>query len=266
MEKKFICECGKEFKTLRSLGSHGGHCELYKPRVKKDSKYKNGNIYKCECGKEFSNSQSLNAHLSHCDIHHQSCGTERKVRKYEIEHKMNGWDNKTEEEKSQYVLKQVESFHRHMENDDEFANKIHIGHSQTDESKRKIGEGRRRAIIEGRGNKWIPPHIQSSYAEQYFIDLFNKHNIKFKNNLSVYPYFLDFAWENEKVYIEIDGEQHYTEPGLKKDNERTQYLESKGWKLLKRIRWSEFSKLKDIERKEYISKLFEMLNFAQMAK
>ena len=40
MEKKFICECGKEFKTLRSLGSHGGHCELYKPRVKKDSKYK----------------------------------------------------------------------------------------------------------------------------------------------------------------------------------------------------------------------------------
>ena len=69
-------------------------------------------------------------------------------------------------------------------------------------------------------------------------------------------------WDFKKV----TGEQHYTEPGLKKDNERTQYLESKEWKLLKRIRWSEFSKLKDIERKEYISKLFEMLNFAQVAK
>lgn len=78
MEDKFICECGKEFKSKNSLKAHYRFCKVHKPKSK-ISKYKiDNNLYKCECGKEFNNFQSLNAHFSHCDFHHECRGTIKK--------------------------------------------------------------------------------------------------------------------------------------------------------------------------------------------
>lgn len=66
---------------------------------------------------------------------------------------------------------------------------------------------------------------------------------------------LDYAWPNTKTYIEVDGEQHYTEKGLEHDKIRTEYLESIGWKCIIRIRWSLYNKLKYEERKKFIDSI-----------
>ena len=97
MEDKFICECGKEFKSKNSLKYHYRFCKIHKPKSKV-SKYKiDDNLYKCECGKEFNNFQSLNAHFSHCDFHHECRGTIRKGHTSELTKSM-CWGNKTTEE------------------------------------------------------------------------------------------------------------------------------------------------------------------------
>ena len=41
-------------------------------------------------------------------------------------------------------------------------------------------------------------------------------------------YIVDFYCASAKLVIEVDGSQHYEEQGLKKDSERTSFLESLG--------------------------------------
>ena len=90
---------------------------------------------------------------------------------------------------------------------------------------------------------------RKSYAEQYFDKIF----IDSKRNYHVDRYFLDYAWPETKTYIEVDGEQHYTEKGLAHDKERTEILENLGWKCIKRIRWSEYQKLSREEKEKFLS-------------
>jgi Icc-related predicted phosphoesterase len=64
----FECNCGRNFKTQRSINSHARFCSDY--TGKRKSEYlTEGNKYLCECGRIFEKSQSLNAHFSHCIIH-----------------------------------------------------------------------------------------------------------------------------------------------------------------------------------------------------
>lgn len=46
-------------------------------------------------------------------------------------------------------------------------------------------------------------------------------------------YIADFYCPRAKLVIEIDGGQHYTEPGLKKDMARDLWMESQGLKVLR---------------------------------
>lgn len=49
---------------------------------------------------------------------------------------------------------------------------------------------------------------------------------KFRRQHSVGNYILDFYCPSEKLCVELDGEHHYTEEGLKYDEARTAYLNS----------------------------------------
>ena len=126
-------------------------------------------------------------------------------------------------------------------------------HPLSEETKKKISEGQKLAHKEGRNSSWIGRR-KRSYAEQSWFNIFKKYlgENSFKNNLAVEGYFLDFAWPEKKIYFEVDGETHYTECGLKHDEERTLKLKEKGWKLLDRCRWSNYQKLTEKEKEEYI--------------
>ena len=73
-------------------------------------------------------------------------------------------------------------------------------------------------------------------------------------------YFLDLANPKKKLYIEIDGEQHYNDSKVvEHDKVRTKRLEEIGWKCLKRVRWKDFQKSSDEEKKVQIDELRTIL-------
>lgn len=56
---------------------------------------------------------------------------------------------------------------------------------------------------------------------------------KFRRQHSIGNYILDFYCTTEKLAIELDGAHHYTEDGLKYDEERTAYLNSVGIRVVR---------------------------------
>jgi very-short-patch-repair endonuclease len=129
-----------------------------------------------------------------------------------------------------------------------------LGKKHTEEQKRKISETQKRNFREsGAKSIW---HTQlenrKSFAEQYFDTCFPN----LKQNYHVDRYFLDLANPEKKLYIEVDGEQHYNDPKVvEHDKARTARLEELGWKCLKRIRWSEYKRLSKEEQESLITEL-----------
>lgn len=75
-----------------------------------------------------------------------------------------------------------------------------------------------------------------SYPEKVTIDYFNKRNIKFERELKIGKYFIDFAFIDKKIALEIDGRTHDDKEVLEKDERKTKFLELNGWDVY-RIKW-----------------------------
>ena len=87
---------------------------------------------------------------------------------------------------------------------------------------------------------WVKP----SCGELYFETVMKYEKFPaFKKEYTIGYYRVDFAWPGKKIYLEIDGEQHYTKEGIEHDKKRTSYLSKLGWKCIKRIRWDNFRQL-----------------------
>jgi len=56
---------------------------------------------------------------------------------------------------------------------------------------------------------------------------------KFFRQKVVTPYIVDFYCTEAKVIIEVDGSQHYTEEGIRKDQIRDDFLKEKGLKVFR---------------------------------
>jgi very-short-patch-repair endonuclease len=57
--------------------------------------------------------------------------------------------------------------------------------------------------------------------------------VKFRRQQSIGNYIADFICFKEKLVIEVDGSQHNQSPGIEQDRQRTQYLVSKGFQVLR---------------------------------
>ncbi len=70
------------------------------------------------------------------------------------------------------------------------------------------------------------------------------------NEYPVYPYIIDFAFVNEKIAVEYDGEPHFNKNNerIEHDIKRDDYLKTKGWKIY-RIPYYE---LKDFNVKDLL--------------
>jgi very-short-patch-repair endonuclease len=56
---------------------------------------------------------------------------------------------------------------------------------------------------------------------------------KFVRQLSVGPYFADFACREFKLIVEVDGATHGEAAEIKYDGARTAFLEQQGWRVLR---------------------------------
>lgn len=131
----------------------------------------------------------------------------------------------------------------------------------TEQTKNKISESRKKYLNEHPDK--IPFKLNHSskisYPEQYFIDLFKNENIPLKYHLQVSRYELDFYNEDLMKYVEIDGEQHYSESMIEHDKIRTEFLENLGWKGI-RIRWSTYQKSSDNDKQQIINQIKKFIN------
>jgi very-short-patch-repair endonuclease len=76
---------------------------------------------------------------------------------------------------------------------------------------------------------------EPSYPEKYFISLFENEKIEgWKRDYKVGRWFIDFAFIDKKLALEIDGKQH--EERKEKDQIKDKFLEKNDWKVL-RIKW-----------------------------
>ena len=58
-------------------------------------------------------------------------------------------------------------------------------------------------------------------------------NLKFRRQYPIGKYIVDFICNEKKIIIEIDGGQHNEVKNIAYDKERTKYLESKGYKVIR---------------------------------
>lgn len=133
------------------------------------------------------------------------------------------------------------------------------GKHLTEETKRKISDKQKQNLKNGKVFGYKLNHSSKvSYPEKYFIEVFKELPIEYNYQVGLYQ--LDFAIPEKKVYVEIDGEQHFVDKRIvEHDKERTEKLDALGWKCLRRVRWSEYQKLSQSEKENYCKELISEL-------
>ena len=132
----------------------------------------------------------------------------------------------------------------------------------TEASKKKISIARIKYLKEH--PEKVPYRInhssKRSYPELYFSECFaDVVNLEKEHQVGLYS--LDFANVADKLYLEIDGEQHYLDDRIvESDKKRTAKLTELGW-IGYRIRWSDFQRLTEDEKKRTILNIRSMMKW-----
>lgn len=108
----------------------------------------------------------------------------------------------------------------------------------TGESKEKVRKAMLKRVELGIHSGWKTRTKAPSYPEQYFINLFNTENITgWVRDHKIGKYFIDFAFIDEKIALEIDGKQHWTDPDrIESDIRKDNFLTKHKWEVI-RIKW-----------------------------
>lgn len=192
-----------------------------------------------------------------CDLIFETRAEKQKHnRKYHPIEKNSSWNKGLTKEKDRRVMNQSLALKKRYKNGEIInSNK---GKKKSDEIKMKISESMKKYYSENPDKIPYLLHHSSkeSYPEKYFNDLFIKEGIVgYKREFFVLGYFLDFAFENIKLDIEIDGSQHWLDKRIvEHDKKRTEKLLNNGWRVI-RIRWDEWQLKSFDERKELIENL-----------
>lgn len=140
----------------------------------------------------------------------------------------------------------------------------HKGKKMSDETKRKVSTSMKKFFKEHPDRVPYVLHHSSkeSYPERYFRELLINEDITgWKHNLYSIGYFLDFGFKDKKIDLEIDGEQHYTDKSIvNHDIIRNKLILENGWKVI-RIRWSSWQSMNDINKKQIISYIKDIINY-----
>lgn len=238
----YICEyCGKEFDNYHKLGGHKTHCEknpnIDNIKLKLKNSHKKINqehqhLHCKYCNKEVANQGCLVLHERHCKENPDR--TECKGNYGKTKGKPCSFKGETKETR-EFLRKQGETYHNNY-----VAGKFKAsfeGKTHTEETKRLISKNRKKYLQEHKDEHvWKRNDKFISVPCEYLKDELRKKNIKFVEEFSPfddYNYSVDIAWPNEKIGIEVNGNQHYNNDGTLTEyyQKRHNIFEERGWKL-----------------------------------
>ena len=256
----FKCKyCGKEFESKQKLGGHTTACKLnpnYENHLlqlknaRENIKYKDQHLHCQYCGKETGNKGSLILHEKYC-INNPNHVLSKTQLMY-IER------NSRRDKKGNIIIKKY--------------------YKLSEKTKRKISEGRKQWLLEHkdehvwrRDSKFLS--IPCENLKQY---LKNK-GINFVEEYEPFDdvnYCVDIAWPDEKIAIEVNGNQHYNRDGSlsKYYQKRHNLFEQRGWKVIEvhyikcyNININDFEDILNlpIYDKNYVGKYFSKLELKE---
>ena len=98
---------------------------------------------------------------------------------------------------------------------------------------------------------------KATREEQHiWYDFLSTYPVRFRRQVVIGKFIIDFYCSSAKLAIELDGSQHYEYPGLNWDDERTQWLQKNGIRVLRflnsdvRIKFSDVCATIDVAVKE----------------
>lgn len=196
----------------------------------------------CHCGSIFRTRRDLYNHVH--DMHADFIG--------------HTWNKGLTKETNSIIRKYSETLSKNLIN--RISTPSFLGKPHSDETRCRISESRKRFIEEHPDQ--VPFKLnhasRKSYPEEYFEELFIKENIPLQYHLQVSRYELDFYNKDLMKYVEIDGEQHFSEYMIKHDKEREEFLSKLGWSGM-RIRWANYQKMSDEEKKNVVNSIKEFM-------
>lgn len=93
-----------------------------------------------------------------------------------------------------------------------------------------------------------------SYPEKYFREWLEKENIFFEKEYQFKLYSFDFL-VNNKIDLEIDGEQHHNDKKMKEHDRRRDEASSKAGFIVYRVDWRYYQRLSHEEKEDYLARL-----------
>jgi len=66
---------------------------------------------------------------------------------------------------------------------------------------------------------------------------FKQAGLHFRRQVQFEPYVVDFACHVAKLVVELDGDQHGTDRAVAYDEQRTAFLKSRGYRVLRFANW-----------------------------
>jgi very-short-patch-repair endonuclease/predicted nucleic acid-binding Zn ribbon protein len=159
-------------------------------------------------------------------------GFSTKAKRAEINQKVSAKMVKPPKEfKCLTCLQVFESLNRRIKNGRRFCS-TECANVTSLETRKKLSENAIRLHAEGKIHAWPSRSGKKpSYAEQYFIDLFENEKIKFEREVPLGRWYVDFLIGD--LVLEVDGKQHDYEDRAASDKLKDEYAKSQGYKVLR---------------------------------
>lgn len=194
-------------------------------------------MFKCICGKEFKSKPALNSHKGKCKVVNPNYI--HPFYKEGFDSSKLNWNRGLTKETNDSVRRQSETYRNRILNGE--IQGSFKGRHHSEESKEKIRQARFKYLQQKQGNTaWEKVQRGDlTFLEEKFRNviiqyrLYDKYDIVY--NYSLYPYFVDFAFTNIKLGVELDEPCHFKYcTRIKHDIERDNLLfEKYNWKMFR---------------------------------
>ena len=82
--------------------------------------------------------------------------------------------------------------------------------------------------------------------QRLWYDFLSPYPVRFRRQVVIGKYIVDFYCSSAKLAVELDGSQHYEESALTQDDERTQWLQKNGICVLRFLNSDVSNNLSDV--------------------